>query len=82
MKFWNEKISYWTDGAVGEFSSYADLRSKYQSGEYILAFYGDSRKASVQISKNIEKIDLKNTYAIKEHPGHDLVKYLVNLKRS
>lgn len=80
LKHWNEKLSYWTDGAVGEFNSYADLRSKYQSGEYILAFYGDDRKASVQISKNIEKIDLKNTYAIKEHPGHDLVKYLVNLK--
>lgn len=80
LDFWNRNLSRWTDGAVAEFPSYADLREKYKKGEYILAYYGDSRKIQVQISKDIEKVDLKTMYSIKEHPGQQLVKYLVNLK--
>ena len=80
LDFWNQNLSRWTDGAVAEFPSYADLREKYKKGEYILAYYGDTRKIQVQISRDIEKVDLKTMYSIKEHPGQQLVKYLVNLK--
>ncbi|HJC47094.1 MAG TPA: AAA family ATPase [Candidatus Lachnoclostridium pullistercoris] len=80
LDFFKRKHLWWTDGAIAEFPSYADLREKYKKGEYILAYYGDNRKIQVQISKDIEKVDLKPMYSIKEHPGQQLVKYLVNLK--
>ncbi len=80
IDYLKNKLMQWTDGAVAKFTSYADLREKYQNGDYILAYYGDKRKIQVQISKNIEKIDLKPIYKIAEHPSEQLVKYLVNLK--
>lgn len=80
IEMWGKWRRYWTDGAMVECSSYFELRSKYQKGEYILAYYGDCRKIEVQISKNIEKVDLKEVYDLNECPSQQLVKYLVNLK--
>lgn len=80
IEFWNRKQTHWIDGTVAEYPSYADLREKYLKGEYILAYYGDDREIKVQISKNIEKVDLQEVYALDDHPSQQLVKYLVNLK--
>lgn len=80
LEIYERKLSHWTEGAVARFRSYADLREKYQKGCYVLAYYGDNREIKVEVSKNIEKIDLKNSYALTDHPGKQLVKYLVNLK--
>lgn len=77
---WNKFLSYWADGVVLAFPSYLNLREKYLKGEYILAYYGDDREIKVQISKNIEKVDLQEVYSLKDHPSQQLVKYLVNLK--
>lgn len=80
LAIWKKHLAHWTDSAVAEYTSYADLCDKYQNGSYILAYYGDKRKIQVQISKNIEKVDLKPVYSIADHPSQQLVKYLVNLK--
>lgn len=80
LKTWEKSYNHWVNGAVAEFTSYADMRAKYQQGSFILAYYGDKRKISVQVSKNIEKVDLKDVYSIKDKPSQLLVKYLVNLK--
>ena len=80
LKTWEKSYNHWVNGAVAEFTSYADMRAKYQQGNFILAYYGDKRKTSVQVSKNIEKVDLKDVYTIKDNPSQLLVKYLVNLK--
>lgn len=80
IEMWEKWSRYWTDGAVVRCSSYLELRSKYQKGEYIIAYYGDHREIKVEISKNIEKVDLKEVYALTERPRQQLVKYLVNLK--
>ncbi len=80
LKTWEKSYNHWVNGAVAEFTSYADMRAKYQQGNFILAYYGDKRKISVQVSKNIEKVDLKDVYTIKDNPSQLLVKYLVNLK--
>lgn len=80
LKTWEKSYNHWVNGAVAEFTSYADMRAKYQQGNFILAYYGDKRKISVQVSKNIEKVDLKDVYSIKDKPSQLLVKYLVNLK--
>lgn len=80
LQTWEKSYNHWVNGAVAEFTSYADVRAKYQQGNFILAYYGDKRKISVQVSKNIEKVDLKDVYTIKDNPSQLLVKYLVNLK--
>lgn len=77
---WNKFLSHWADGVVLAFPSYLNLREKYLKGEYILAYYGDDREIKVQISKNIEKVDLQDVYSLQDHPSKQLVKYLVNLK--
>lgn len=77
---WNKFLSHWADGVVLAFPSYLNLREKYLKGEYILAYYGDDREIKVQISQNIEKVDLQEVYSLKDHPSQQLVKYLVNLK--
>lgn len=79
-EYWEERLRWWEDGDVGECTSYADLRRKYGQGDYILAYYGDRREIKVEISKNIEKVDLKEVYTLTERPSQQLVKYLVNLK--
>lgn len=58
LTFWKDHLAFWTDGSVAEYSSYADLRAKYQNGNYILAYYGDRREIKVNISDTIEKVDL------------------------
>lgn len=80
IAYWGHHLTHWIDGTVAEYPSYADLREKYLKGEYILAYYGDDREIKVQISKNIEKVDLQEVYALDDHPSQQLVKYLVNLK--
>lgn len=49
-------------------------------GQYILAYYQAEREYTAQNEKNVAKVDLKDTYAIREHPGKDFVKYILNLK--
>lgn len=80
ITFLRQSLTRWFGGAVIEYASYADLREKYLKGEYILAYYGDDREIKVQISKNIEKVDLQEVYSLQDHPSKQLVKYLVNLK--
>lgn len=61
-------------------NSFANLRTKYSSGRFILAYYSDGRKLNVEKYTNIEKIELKKKYGITETPGNKLTKYLVDLK--
>lgn len=77
---WKNHMIFWTTGAIPQYTSYADLRDKYNSGKYILAFYTDDREISVDTSDTIEKVNLPPFYDIAAHPSKQLVKYLVNLK--
>lgn len=80
IDYWERLNQFWTAGAVAIFPSYEDLRVKYQAGDFILAFYGDTREIKVEVSSNIEKVDLQDVYSLTDHPSRELVKYLVNLK--
>lgn len=73
-------LKHWCEGAVAECTSFATLREKYQSGRFILAYYGDNRKFQVEKYINIEKIELEEKYNITDTPGNKLTKYLVDLK--
>ena len=80
LKLYEKELTRWTQGAVTECNSFAALREQYEAGRFILAYYGDRRRIEVNISKNIEKVDLKPVYTISDSPSADLVKYMVNLK--
>ena len=77
---WQNQFTHWTDGATADFTSIASLREKYANGDFILAYFSDSRVFEVIESKNIEKIELQSVYKISESPSRDFSKYLVNLK--
>ena len=75
-----EQLALWRDGAIADYNSFSAFREKYHTGQYILAYYSDNREMNVDISENIEKVNLQEIYSIDEHPSQQLVKYLVNLK--
>lgn len=53
---------------------------KYKEGAFILAYYGDDRKAQTERYRDIEQVELEKVYKISDTPGTKLAKYLVNLK--
>ncbi|MCD8220941.1 MAG: AAA family ATPase [Clostridiales bacterium] len=56
------------------------IRYDYAKGNFILAYYRAERVFSADISNHIEKVELKDSYTIKDKPGQLFVKYLVDLK--
>lgn len=79
LSFWQNKLSFWADGAVVQ-CDYMALRKKYKAGNFIIAYYNATRFSKVETSNTIEHIELKDQYQIKDTPGTKLVKYMVNLK--
>ena len=80
MSLYFNLLKQWCEGAVAECTSFATLRDKYQSGRFILAYYGDNRKFQVEKYTHIEKIELEEKYSITDTPGNKLTKYMVDLK--
>ncbi len=73
-------LRHWTSGATVAVPSYADLREQYRSGDFVLAYYRDSRRLEVEISRSLEKIYLEPVYGIDDGPGKLLGKYLLDLR--
>lgn len=69
-------------GVKLSFNSLADIISKYQDGNYIVAYYKADRIYKAEVAKNVEKIEFKDIYEIDEHPSAKFVKYLLDLKTS
>lgn len=80
LEHFQQKLAHWTDGATVNFTSLAAFQEKYQNGELILAYFGDTRKIAVETSSLIEKVELQPIYDIDAQPSQKLVKYLVGLK--
>lgn len=80
INMWEENLQHWTSGTVTECTSFSELRQKYASGDFILAYYKANRLSKVEISNTIENIQLKNKYELGESPGQKLIKYMVGLK--
>lgn len=57
-----------------------DVQPEFKQGKFVVAFYQADRIFKAQIPKHVEKVELKNDYAIKETPRDDFVKYLLDLK--
>lgn len=61
-------------------NDFTGMLQKYIAGTFILDYLGDKRNIHVNISSNIEKVNLKPIYEISDSPSCDLVRYMVNLK--
>ncbi len=84
-RYWLEQLSRGDYAHLGAalipvFADYYGLRRKCEQGTFILAYYGDSREMNLEVPRNIQRITPKASYSLDDHPGKDLVKYLVNLK--
>lgn len=82
IRLWEERLKRWTTttGTEAACTSFSELKQKYENGNFILAYYKADRLSKVEISSTIEKITLREQYALDENPGAMLVKYMVSLK--
>lgn len=58
----------------------AEILPLYQAGKFIIAFFDAKRKNEAQLSTSIQKITLKNSYAIEETGRNIFVQFIVGLK--
>ncbi|HIY83060.1 MAG TPA: AAA family ATPase [Candidatus Rubneribacter avistercoris] len=82
IKFWHEEIKNLSHGLDLELScAPSSFKSAFSRGHFVIAFYKCDRTFSAIIPKQIEKVELKESYGIEEdYPRKDFVKYLLDLK--
>ena len=67
IKFWHEKIEESSHGLDLEFSCPASkFKSAFSQGRFVVAFYKCDRTFSAIIPKQIEKVELKESYGIEK----------------
>lgn len=80
-KVFQQKINQSQSGLDLKFNESIDRLSYYfEKGQFILAYYKAERVFQAEVPKHVEKIELKDTYAITETPRQLFVKYLLDLK--
>lgn len=57
-----------------------ELKQAVSNGEFIFAYYADEREYVVSNEAHITKMQFQDHYAIKDRPGKDFVKYLLDMK--
>lgn len=60
--------------------SQESLRDCFEEGQFILAYYKAERSFMADIPEHVEKVALKDKYAITEEPHRVFIKYLLDLK--
>lgn len=56
------------------------IYAAFERGEFVLAYYKADRVFQAEIPEHVEKVELKDNYAILEAPRKKIVKYLLDLK--
>lgn len=56
------------------------VKECFHKGEWIQAYYKADRNFQAEVPKHVEKIELKDNYAITESPRQLFIKYLLDLK--
>jgi predicted ATP-binding protein involved in virulence len=79
-KAWNNQTINEASKLLSVNFNSSELRTYQMSGSFLMAFYGASRLAKMNVPKGVEKIHLKTQYKIDEKPGQDFLQYIVNLK--
>lgn len=80
LEYWESELKKMDIGLSLNWTSKALLERKYDKGNFIFAYYKAEREFQAEEYKNIEKIQFKDKYSVKENPGAKLTKYLVDLK--
>lgn len=60
--------------------SLKDVHREFIQGQFVVAYYQADRVFEAQVPKHVEKVVLKDEYAIEEKPREDFIKYLLDLK--
>lgn len=58
----------------------AHMRTLFQQGEFVVAYYQADRVFQAQEPRHVEKVELKKGYTIAEKPRNEFIKYLLDLK--
>ena len=77
---WKRELKRLDSGVTLNSTSDAMLREKYESGNFIFAYYKAERELQVEEYKNIVKVEFQDKYSVAENPGKKFTKYLVDLK--
>lgn len=80
LKLWKKDFEIWNNSVTANVNSISFLQNKFKQGDFIFAYYKDTRKFQVEEYRNIEKIQFQDKYSITDNPGTKLTKYLVDLK--
>lgn len=59
---------------------YGSLKSHFDKGDFIAAYFGATRTFKATIPQHIERVELKERYSMKEEPRKDFVMYITDLK--
>ena len=54
--------------------------NKYQTGEFLLAFFESKRHTNLSVPSGINKVTLKKNYGLNEKANINFIQYIVNLK--
>ncbi|MBE5907659.1 MAG: ATP-binding cassette domain-containing protein [Lachnospiraceae bacterium] len=65
---------------VGFNIPYSSLKSHFDKGDFIAAYFGATRTFKATIPQHIERVELKECYSMKEEPRKDFVMYITDLK--
>ncbi len=82
----NERIKKDTELRNGIFLKFYGLEealiSNYTQGNFILAHYKSDRAFEAEVPRHVEKVQLKEYYTFKDKPQAELIKFLIDLKKT
>lgn len=78
---YEKRINNSTSGIMLEMNCpLTGVRSEFEQGNFVVAYYKADRIFRAEEPKHVEKVELKNDYAIQEAPRENFIKYLLDLK--
>ena len=81
LKILKQQLQRAKSGLCAVYSESIDgLKSHFDNGDFVLAYYEATRKFEAIVPKHVEKITLKDNYGIRETPRNEFVKYILDLK--
>lgn len=81
VEYYTKELERMKNGVSLEFNQPSNvLRYYFEKGELILAYYKADRIFKADAPKHVEKVELKDNYALSETPREVFAKYLLDLK--
>lgn len=81
LQYNEERFKKATAGVWLEFNdSFVEIKKRFESGDFVVAYYKADRVFDAAEPKHVEKIQLKSDYGITDTPRKEFIKYLLDLK--